>query len=223
MATPNSVSILDLAVAVASGVFWTLAYILIIRRGFKERTFGVPAASLGLNTSWEFLFAFVFPVPSPVREANITWFLLDIIMLYQCFRFGREDYAHPLVRRWFRGWLAAGVGMAFLIEFSFVRMFQDSAGRISGTLSGLVMSVLMNALLFRRGSVRGQSVYIALCMLLGNLTGFFMAASPHTPGPPVSDFFLRSMFGCTLSLNLFYVWLVWRQCRAEDITPWKRW
>ena len=223
MDAPNTATALDIAIAALSGLFWTLAYVLIVRRGFKEKTFGVPAACLCLNTSWEFLFAFVFPVPSPAREGNMVWCALDVLMLYQCFRFGREDYTNALVQRWFYVWLAIGCGLGFLVEFSFVREFQDTVGRISGTLSGLVMCVLMNALLLRRGSVRGQSVFIALFMFLGNVFGYLMALNPKAPGPAVSNFFLHSMFAVILPLNCFYIWLVWQQCRSEGITPWKRW
>jgi len=33
------------------GLFWSVTYILIIRRGFKDKTFGMPMAALCANIS----------------------------------------------------------------------------------------------------------------------------------------------------------------------------
>ena len=41
-------------------VFWLAAYVLIIRRGLKDRTFGMPIAALCGNIAWEVLFSHVF-------------------------------------------------------------------------------------------------------------------------------------------------------------------
>ena len=44
---------------IVSGIFWTIAYINIIYRGFKDKACGMPLMVLGLNWSWEFIFAFM--------------------------------------------------------------------------------------------------------------------------------------------------------------------
>jgi hypothetical protein len=46
---------------VGSGVLWTITYLLIIRRGVLDRTYGMPLVALCANLSWEFIFSFVFP------------------------------------------------------------------------------------------------------------------------------------------------------------------
>jgi len=46
---------------VSSGVLWTVTYLLIIRRGFLDHTYGMPLVALCANLSWEFIFSFVFP------------------------------------------------------------------------------------------------------------------------------------------------------------------
>jgi hypothetical protein len=46
---------------VGSGLLWTVTYLLIIRRGFLDHTYGMPLAALCANLSWEFVFSFVFP------------------------------------------------------------------------------------------------------------------------------------------------------------------
>ena len=42
---------------IVGGIFWSLAYFLIIRQGFKDRTYGMPLAALCANISWEAIFA----------------------------------------------------------------------------------------------------------------------------------------------------------------------
>jgi hypothetical protein len=46
------------ALMLGSGTFWALAYVLIIRRGFLDETYGMPFVALCANVSWEFIFSF---------------------------------------------------------------------------------------------------------------------------------------------------------------------
>lgn len=41
---------LDLVLKLGSGVSWTLVYILVIQRGFQEKTFGMPVTPLNNHT-----------------------------------------------------------------------------------------------------------------------------------------------------------------------------
>jgi hypothetical protein len=50
---------------ISSGIFWSLAYIFIIVRGFKDRTPGIPVLALCANISWEFIFSFIYPRQPP--------------------------------------------------------------------------------------------------------------------------------------------------------------
>ena len=66
------------ALMLGSGAFWALAYVLIIRRGFLDATYGMPLVALCANVSWEFIFSFVHPHGPVQRPVNIVWFLLDL-------------------------------------------------------------------------------------------------------------------------------------------------
>ena len=70
---------LELVLKLGSGVSWTLVYILIINRGFQDRTFGMPLTALCANLSWEFIFSFIYPQNPPQNYINITWLAFDII------------------------------------------------------------------------------------------------------------------------------------------------
>jgi hypothetical protein len=56
---------------VGTGIFWTITYLLIIRRGFLDHTYGMPLIALCANLTWEFIFSFVFP-QGPVQRPSIS-------------------------------------------------------------------------------------------------------------------------------------------------------
>ncbi len=43
------------------GLFWIITYILIIKRGFQDKKYGMPMVALCANISWEFIFTFIYP------------------------------------------------------------------------------------------------------------------------------------------------------------------
>src|SRR5690554_7553597 len=65
------------------GIFWLLVYIEIIRKGFKDKTYGMPLAALLVNISWEFISSFVFPAEGIQLYINYLWFFLDLVILLQ--------------------------------------------------------------------------------------------------------------------------------------------
>ncbi len=79
---------------VGSGVLWTLAYLLMIRRGFLDRTYGMPLVALCANLSWEFIFSFVYPHDLPQRAVNVVWFSFDLVILLQLLLYGPREFAY---------------------------------------------------------------------------------------------------------------------------------
>src|SRR5579871_5661190 len=85
-----------------SGIFWTITYILIIRRSFLGHTYGMPLPALCANISWEFIFSFIYP-PSIIQHiVNLVWFSLDVVIFIQLLRYGPREFA-DLSRRVFYG------------------------------------------------------------------------------------------------------------------------
>src|SRR5215211_3124750 len=130
------------AILVGSGVLWTLAYLLIIRQGFLDRTYGMPAAALCANLSWEFLFSFVYPHDLPQRAVNVVWFSFDLVILFQLLLYGSRE-------------------------------FDDFDGAYSAFGQNLMMSILFITMLYARGSLRGQSVSIAVLKMGGTALASF--------------------------------------------------
>ncbi|MEJ2212384.1 MAG: hypothetical protein P8129_25630 [Anaerolineae bacterium] len=161
--------ILSSLLTLASGVGWTLAYLAIIYRGFKDETYGMPLFALALNITWEFLFAFLFrDIFSLQVVINIVWFFFDLVILYTYLRYGRKEWPGTVDPRWFAPWTWLAIGMAFVTQyFASLEFSPLLAPAYSALVGNLVMSVLFIHMLVRRDGIEGQSMGIALFKWLG--------------------------------------------------------
>ncbi len=157
---------------VGSGVLWTLAYLLMIRRGFLDRTYGMPLVALCANLSWELIFAFVYPHDLPQRAVNAVWFSFDLVILLQLLVYGRREFAY-LSRQAFYAVFALALATSFGAVLSVTLELDDFDGAYSAFGQNLMMSVLFLAMLYARRSLRGQSVSIALLKMGGTALASF--------------------------------------------------
>lgn len=147
------------------GVFWSATYILIIRRGFKDKTFGMPMAALCANISWEAIFAVYTPHSPPQLYVNYIWFALDSIIVFQFLKYGRNQF--PNISRWqFFAVFVLGISIAAPMIVSVNIEFDDSSGAYAAFGQNLMMSVLFVTMMISRG-INGQSFYIALFKMIG--------------------------------------------------------
>lgn len=227
--------ILGYACFTASAVFWLLAYLLIIRRGFIDRSYGMPLVALGANLSWEFIIAFIYPpLPLFARLCVIAWFLLDIPLALQCVRYARQEFKHPWARRYAGPILLFTGGACFAIVLGFIDEFGDFRGWYSGFGINLMMSILFIDMLIRRDNVRGQSIPIAILKLLGTLCAFLWACfwspvdilTPLTEIVPAQTYpvapLIVVLYAVTLVLDILYILLVRGKCIDQGIDPWRR-
>jgi hypothetical protein len=157
---------LSTALAVASGLCWTLAYLLIIRVGLRDRTYGVPLVAFAANISWEFLYAFVRPSNGVQHTINIVWFLLDCGIAYTIVRFGPREFPY-LPRSVFYGCLIALLVFAYPLVDLVGTQFDEGDGVFSAFGMNLMMSALFIAMFTARPAGRGQSVGVATAKLAG--------------------------------------------------------
>jgi len=202
---------------VGSGIFWALAYVLILRRGFLDRTYGVPLVALCGNLSWEFIFAVVYPSMGIHAVINGVWLLLDCVIVYQVLRYGpAED--HPLFGRFYLLFTVT-LCTAFGLILFLIDELQDFSGIYTGLGNNLLMSVLFSEMLLRRGSARGQSLYIALSKMIGTvLASLSLLWWPHFLESALLQYLAVTVF----LFDLIYLMLVYHQARSEGIEPWKR-
>jgi hypothetical protein len=195
------------ALMLGSGALWTFTYVLMIRRGFLDKTYGMPLVALCTNVSWEFIFSFLYPHGPVQRPVNIVWFSLDLVILFQLLRYGPREF-EDLSKRVFYAMFGLALVTSFCSVVSVTYEFDDWDGAYSAFGQNLLMSVLFLIMLRARGSPRGQSVFIALSKMLG--TGLasvaFYLYSPLSEGSVLLPF----LYVAILAFDLMYVFAMVR-------------
>jgi len=199
---------------VAGGVFWILTYIFIISKGFKDKTYGMPLIALCANISWEFIFSFIFPHMPPQLFINYLWFGLDSIIVIQFLKYGKKEFLYLSSKRLYSIFL-----VLLGAEFSIILVNGITIGEYKGVYSAfgqnLVMSILFIIMLFKRNSLRGQSIYIAIFKMLGTaLTSLhYYMYEPITQ----SSLILPSLFVSIFIFDIVYIYLVFRFYKRDKI------
>jgi hypothetical protein len=161
---------LVMALTLISGISWSIVYLGLINRGFKDKTYGMPLFALAFNIAWEFMYAFLVNFGFSLQKVvNIVWCLLDVVILYTYFKYGRKDFPKDK-ERFFLPWSLLAFVVGFLVIYFAHYEFPDFWGaRYTAFAQNLMMSVLFISMLVRRGNVDGQSMYIAIFKMLGTL------------------------------------------------------
>lgn len=198
------------------GIFWILTYIFTISKGSKDKTYGMPLLALCANISWEFVYSFVQPHPPPQLYINYLWFGLDVIIVFQFFKYYKNEFSNLSSSK-----ICIALGLLILtalcIILSGALIFGDSSGVFSAFGQNLLMSILFIVMFFNRGkSLRGQSIFIALFKMIGTgLTSvYFYLFNPVTHSSVILPFLFMSIF----IFDLIYVILVYDRYKKNHIT-----
>jgi hypothetical protein len=160
-------------------------------------------------------------------------FIFLTIMLYGANQFAR----FPLVKKYFPVLVIFGVvvglGLVYTIEGQFYvpnvhhwpvngsvpdyLPIALQSGLYTGFALDFEMSLLFIAMILSRNSVAGQSIYIALCKMIGTIFAylFVVALGDQTT-------VINILFGVGLVFNLVYTTLVYLRCKEANINPWAR-
>ena len=204
---------------IIGGLLWTATYILVIRHGFKEKTFGIPFAAICANISWEIIFTFIHPHDAPQIYINYLWFFLDGVIVFQFLKYGKVEFP-KFSRKQFYFVFVLGISIAFPMIYSINSEFDDWSGAYAAFGQNLMMSVLFIGMLLSRDDLRGQSIYIAIFKMLGTCAAslaFYLYRSIAQD----STLFLVLFIGIFV-FDIIYVVMVYQKHRALGIFPWKR-
>lgn len=201
----------------AAGALWSLAYALIIRRGFIDKTYGMPWVALCVNLSWEFIFGILHPDKPPGNYVNTAWFLVDLVIVYQYLRFGRRELPPGLRQTLFIPGFVLTLIAAFFGILAITYEFNDWPGGYTGWGAELLLAASYVSMLLRRDNVQGQSVYIALARLFGSIA-VIPGQQILTPRSP----FMFYVYAAFIVLDVVYIALYLRKCRELKINPWTR-
>ncbi|MGW2486040.1 transmembrane-type terpene cyclase [Streptomyces sp. NPDC001606] len=209
---------LHTALLLGTGAFWTAAYVLLVRTGVRERTFGMPVVAFATNISWEFMFAFVRPQAGMLHVVNIVWFCFDLAVGYTVVRFGRSEFPY-LPARLFPPALAVLLALAYVGMDYASQEFDQGAGTITAFGSNLAMSGMFLAMLAARRGTRGQSAGIALAKLLGTACASLALLTDPAGDPRYDSALMYYLYvGCFL-LDVAYLAALCAVRRAERVAP----
>ena len=203
---------------IGSGIFWTITYVLILRRGYLDKTYGMPMAALCANLAWEFIFSFVHPHPLPQLYIDYLWFLFDVGILVQYLRYGGKEFPAHLPKGLFYPTFAFSLVFAALLIAAISREFNEYIGIYAAFGQNLMMSILFVRMYLKRYSVQGQSIYIALAKLVGTV---FPSVLFYLYFP--KSFLLTLLYLGIFVFDLVYVGLLYQHIRKEGGNPWRRW
>jgi hypothetical protein len=196
------------------GICWILTYILIISKGFKDKTYGMPLIALCANISWEFIFSFVLPSTPPQLFINYLWFGLDIIIVIQFLKYGKNEFLNLSSLKLYSIFIVLIVS-----EFSVILFGTITIGEFQGAYSAfgqnLLMSILFIIMFFNRNSLRGQSFYIAVFKMLG--TGLTSVHFYFYEPISQSSFILPSLYVSILVFYILYIYLILKRYKRNNI------
>jgi hypothetical protein len=224
-------------------ICWVVAYVGIIWRGFKDRTFGMPIAALAANISWEAMYSFAIdPLGDYLHILSIPCFFIDLIIAWQCLTWARKDFTHPFLKRNAKLILFGAIAIAYPVLYYSFYEFHDPLGEYTGFGINLMMSILFVAMLLRRDSAAGQSMYIAVSKWLGTLLAYLATAvqattSMENPWPESLSSFVNKtiqhdaypltplinvVYLAIFAVDLLYIYLLYRKLQESKIDPWRR-
>lgn len=205
---------------------WVVAYGLIIVRCFRDRSYGLPLVAICLNFSWEFLASWVWQNPVPLWHAfDRAWFFVDLVIVYQLLRYGRDLQRVPEVKRHFYPIVAVTMVAGTLGLHTFYLQYRDILGLVDAFIINLIMNVAFFPFFLarRRQGGRGLSVGAAWCKMLGTLGTSIEChyvigmGEPWLPSLSFLTFLCVSIF----ATDVLYLYLVTKDARerARNAAP----
>ncbi len=242
---PSGVPLYDF-LTLASGIFWTITYILLIYRGFRDKTCGMPLFVLGLNFSWEFIFGILGPPFLPEdsflgvsvahtwsqRFDDILWFIFDCVLLYLKFKYGKDEfkaqYPHAPTR-FFPIYVTLQVVVSFAAVFFAVYEWHDPNGIYSAYMQNFFISLLFITQLWRHGNTRGVNMGVAICKMLGTIAPSTLGGIAMIAywGIPLKDAitnaswlpFLHMLILCCTVMDIAYCFMLYWAIKKEGRNP----
>jgi hypothetical protein len=166
----------------------------------------------GIYISWEFIFSFILPHRFIQRIIDISWFLLDTVILAQFLKYGFNQFPYLSKLSFYMAFVVTLITSFCTVLFVSVE-FHDWHGVYAAFGQNLLMSILFITMLYQRQSLQGQSIGIAVCKLVGTLfasLAFYLYADISQ-----DSILLPFCYIAIFIYDLTYVSLLIKQQRSE--------
>lgn len=223
------------AMVLLSGIFWTITYVALVYRGFKDKSYGMPLAALALNIAWEITYSIIYPPHSGGMTAsviNTIWMICDtgIAATFLLYGFKYFEKKYQLSRAQFYALSLLGflsslaimiVGGPFFKDFlPFFKGDLFESAKFIAIIQNAVMSILFVIMFLERRSCEGQSFTIAWSKWLG--TSMTVGISYLTVDHPDNWHFMSIFVAICFIFDIWYMVLIFQQLRKEQLNPWTR-
>jgi branched-subunit amino acid ABC-type transport system permease component len=201
---------------------WSVAYVLFLRQGQREKTQTLPTLAICLNFTWELMAVIGLPHPNPIWYVlEWTWLILDVGLLGQLVWYLAKDPSgtgkpQPVL------FVGALLLICLVGQVSFVRTFDDPLGFIVAFGINLVMSALFVQFYFQRQSdLRGLNYPAAWLKMIGTgCTSIQCAQLLPMLRPDIQSWaFLQFMYWAIFGLDAWYVALLWGARKRRESVP----
>jgi hypothetical protein len=237
-----------LATALGSGVFWLVAYVLIIYRGFKDKSYGMPIVALCGNLAWEIIFGLGLEqgcaaswqsCPAGlIQGRNFIWMVFDFVILYTVLKYGRRYFHHPFVKKHFTWIVLGGVVAAFLVIYTIIQEFWIRniwQIVIDGSIPDFLPLTLQGGSYYTGFGLNliMSVLFVVMFFRRDSLDGqsFYIAANKWLGTVAAYGFMLADgiqtpvvnvLYAIVFLFDVVYMALVYRQSWAKGINPWRR-
>jgi len=218
----------------ASGVAWTITYLAIVYRIFKDKMPGMPLAALCLNFAWEITYSVIYPPASSVilNIINAVWMVLDVLIVIGTLLYGSKDFQQRfgINRNIFYTIFAIGIIASFGIMLSGPSFFDSMTifhhdsfeiAKFIALVQNLVMSILFVSQFYSRkrvsNPIAGQSFIIAFFKWVGTpmTVGLLQTMSDPTG-------FIGVIVGLTFVCDTWYMIVIYQEIKSQKLSPLKR-
>ena len=164
----ESTELLSLLVAATMGLSWTIVYLLVIYRSFKDKQCGMPSVAMAFNLSWEFLYSFMFYDAQSNLQLwiNRVWFVFDVLIFVAFLLYGAKQW-NKLYQKFFFPYAVSIVLAAFSLLYFLQLDFGDSAITYSAFTMNVLMSWMFITMFLKQQDLKGQAFGIAVFKMLG--------------------------------------------------------
>ena len=201
---------------IVSGVCWTIVYIDLIRKGFKDKVCGMPLFALGLNIAWEFIYSidgfFINKQFILVQcIGNLAWALCDVVILVTWFKYGKQTMPENS-RKYFVPFSILSLITCLAVQLAFYLHIENVtlASQYSAFAQNLAMSVMFLTMLFQRNNTKGQSMLIAVCKCIGTVTPTILGGFVES-----INIYIILTGGFSFLFDLIYIYFLNRMIQHE--------
>ncbi len=147
------------------GILWSVSYVLMVIRSFKEKTYSMPIYCLCFNMAWEVVYGFIYGTGLLNQIVFGQWVIIDAFLVYATVKYGKNEWRHqPLVAKNLAWIIAAGIALALYLDLAIVATFVPVIGQqviqFAAWPIQFMLSVGSIAQILSRGNSAGHSFSI---------------------------------------------------------------